>query len=102
MVLPRSSRTSEVLYRCPGFPLEDRRLRKLRVSFRDNFAFDLNSSLPSFPLLKASVGDGIGLSLDKKGSTRLAGGGESSSGGGRLRRLNSGLFGAEQDLWRTT
>lgn len=101
MVLPRSSRTSEVLYRCPGFPLEDRRLRKLRVNFRDNFAFDLNSSFPSFPLLTASVGDGIGLNL-KKGSTRLAGGGERSSGGGRLRRLDSGLFGAEQDLWRTT
>lgn len=69
------------------------------MSLRESLGFDLKSSPLSFPLLKVSVGDGMGLSLE--GATRLVGEGESSSGGGRL-RANSGLFGSELDLWRTT
>ena len=87
-----------MLYRCPCFALEDKRLRILLVSFRENLAFDLRSSPSSFAPLWVSVGEGMGLSLEKAGLRGLMGGGESSNGGGRLRRLDSGLFGSEFDL----
>lgn len=93
----RSSKTSEALNLCPGFALEERRRRILLVSFRENLAFDFSSSFCS-SASPERVGEGMGLSLEKVGMTGLLGGGEISSGGGRVRRLDSGLLGSEHDL----
>ena len=93
----RSSKTSEALNRCPGFVLEERRRRILLVSFRENLAFDFSSSFCLSDSLE-SVGEGMGLSLEKLGPTGLLSGGETSSGGGLVRRLVSGLLGSEHDL----
>lgn len=97
----RSSKTSEALNRWPGFALEERRRRILLVSFRENPAFDFSSSLCLSDSLE-SVGEGMGLSLEKLGTTGLLRCGETSRGGGRVRRLVSGLLGSEDDLWRET
>ena len=95
----RSSKTSEVLNRCPAFALEERRLRILLVSFRENLAvFDLSSSSCSSASWLERVGDGMGLSLEKADFTGLSNGVDISSGGGIFRRLDSGLFGSELDL----
>ena len=97
----RSSKTSDALNRCPGFDLEERRRRILLVSLRENREFDFSSSFCLSDSLE-SVGEGMGLSLEKLGTTGLLSDGETSRGGGRLCRLVSGLLGSEHDLWRAT
>lgn len=93
----RSSSTSEVLNRCPALAFEERRLRILLVSLRENL-FVLSSSSCSSASFLASVGEGMGLSLVKGWRVGLSSGVEITSGGGIDRRLDSGLFGSEHDL----